>query len=371
MIELNILHIGASKEVLSKRQKEFNKLTKKIEQLDKMLIELRDGTQVLQNRIVKEMKPLYEQMYSFQAETVRKMDIVYADKLMKKNDQKKLSYLITDLSFDLIGNGYEDLKTIFNKYNEVDFDTVNAEIDFESAEMARGMASHFDIHFDEDEDISTANKFQEKMFEKLLEQEEIFEERQRAKNEKKADRAKSQKHLDREEKQKHEEQRLTKSVRAVYMDLVKAFHPDREKDEAEKIRKTELMQRVTQAYNDNNLLTLLKLQMEFDRIDQDHLEKLADEQLLYYNKVLKQQADDLEHEKFDIIQELASLANMSPYQINSIETVAIKFNQDVREFKRELKQTKSDVDLWGDPVKVKVFLKTYKIPKDEDFDFFY
>lgn len=53
-----------------------------------MLIELRDGTQVLQNRIVKEMKPLYEQMYSFQAETVRKMDIVYADKLMKKMIRK-------------------------------------------------------------------------------------------------------------------------------------------------------------------------------------------------------------------------------------------------------------------------------------------
>lgn len=366
----NILHIGAQKEVLTKRQKEFNRLTKKIEQLNKLLKEFRNGTEQLQNRVIKEMKPLYDQMYSFQAETVRKMDIIFPDKLMKKNDQKKLSYLITDLSFDLIGNGYEDLKPIFDKYNEVDYDTVNAEIDSEASDMARGMASHFGIHFDEDEDISTADKFQEKMFEKLLEQEEIFEEGQRIKDEKKANRPKSQKQQEKEEKQKAEEQKLTKSVRAVYMDLVKAFHPDREKDEIEKVRKTELMQRVTQAYNENNLMALLKLQMEFDRIDQEHLERLADEQLLYYNKVLKQQADDLEQEKFDLIRELASLANMSPYQINSVETVAFKFNQDVRDFKRELKKTKSEIELWNDPVKVKAFLKTYKIPKEEDFDFF-
>ena len=371
MTKSTILHIGTKKEVLTKRQKEFNRLTKKIEQLDKQLIEFRNGMEQLQQRSMKEMKPLYDQMNSIQAETVRRMDQIYPDKLLKKNDQKKLSYLITDLSFDLTGNGYEDLKPIFDKHNEVDYDTVNAEIDLGASDIAKGMASHFGIHFDEDEDISTADKFQEQMFKKLLEREEEFEEEQRIKDAKNASRPKSQKQIDREEKQKNEEQRLTKSVRSVYMDLVKAFHPDRERDESEKIRKTELMQRVTQAYNDNNLMALLKLQMEFDRIDQEHLEKLADEQLLYYNKVLKQQADDLEHEKFDIIQELASLTNMYPFEITSIETVAIKFNSDVRDFKKELKKTKSEIELWNDALKVKAFLKTYKIPKEDDFDLFF
>jgi chemotaxis protein histidine kinase CheA len=303
----SILHIGAQKEVLSKRQKEFNRLTKKIEQLEKVLTAFREGKDRLHHLVSKEMNPLYQQMNAMKAEIVRSMDVIFTDKIFKKGDKKKLSYLITDLSFDLIGeDGYEDLKSIFNKHSEVDYDAINAEVELEAAEMAKNMASHFGMHFEEDEDISTKEKFQERIFEKLFEMDEESKEQERIKDEKKAQRPKTQKQLEKEEKQKNEENRLTKSVRAIYMDLVKAFHPDREKDESEKLRKTEVMQRVTQAYNENNLMALLKLQMELDRIDQSHLESLADEQLIYYNKILKQQADELEYEKFYLIQDLAS-----------------------------------------------------------------
>ncbi len=368
MLKSNLLHIGAQKAALSKRQKEFNRLTKKIEETNKLISDLKKGGEQLQQRVEKEMKPLLVEMNSVKAGMVRAMDRVYDDKLLKKADHKKLAHLITDLSFDLInGGGFEDLKPIFNKYNEVDFDTVNAAVEQEAAARAKEMASMFGVDFDDDDDISTPEQFQEQMFKKLFEQQEGFEEEERVKAEKRANRPKTQKQQEREDKQKEHEQKLSKSVRAVYMDLVKAFHPDREKDEAERLRKTEIMQRVTQAYNDNDLLGLLKLQMEFDRIDQEHLETLADEQLLYYNKVLKQQLDDLEEQKFEIVNQLASLSDLNPYQINSVESVFFQFNQDLREFKRELKNIKADAVLWGDALQVKAYLKTYKIPKDDEY----
>ncbi len=370
MTKSTILHIGAQKEILSKRQKEFNRLTKKIEQLEKSLSEFRDGKDELLNRINKEMNPVNGQINSLQAEIIRSMDRIFSDKIFKKNDKKKLSYLITDVGFKLIDEyGFEDLKPIFNKHNDVDFDTVNAEIEREAAQMAKGMASQFGMHFD-DEDISTKEKFQEKMFEKLLEMDEQFEEQERIKEENKTQKPKTKKQLEKEEKQKAEEQRLTKSVRTIYMDLVKAFHPDREQDESEKLRKTEVMQRVTQAYNDNNLMALLKLQMELDRIDQQHLEKLADEQLVYYNKILKQQADELEYEKFYIIQDLASSFDMYPFEITSIETVLLKFSRDVRNLKSDLKKLKNEALLWNDPISAKELLRIYKIPKDDYYDFY-
>jgi len=371
MLKSNLLHIGAQKTALTKRQKEFNRLTKKIEQLGQLLSELKKGGEQLQQRVEKEMRPLLAEMNSVKAEIVRAMDRVYPDKLLKKTEHKKLTHLITDLSYELIKDeGFDDLKPIFDKYSDVDFDTIDVEAEQEAAEMAKQMASMFGVDFDDDDDISTPDQFQDQMFKKLFEQQEAFEEEERLKSEKKAQRPKTQKQQEREDRQKEQEQKLTKSVRSVYMDLVKAFHPDREKDEVERQRKTEIMQRVTQAYNDNNLLDLLKLQMEFDRIDQEHLETLADEQLLYYNKVLKQQMDDLEAEKFDIVQKLATLSDLPPYYINSVETVFLKFNQDLREFKTELKKTKGEVALWDDPYQVKLYLKTYKIPKEEDFDFY-
>ncbi|MEO6686218.1 MAG: hypothetical protein ABIN24_09640 [Dyadobacter sp.] len=370
MAKSTILHIGAQKEILSKRQKEFNRLTKKIEQLEKTLSEFRVGKDDLLNRINKDMNPIHGQMNSLKAEIIRSMDRIFPDKIFKKTDKKKLTYLITDVSFKLIDeDGFDDLKPIFNKYNDVDFDTVNEEIEREAAQMAKGMASQFGMHFD-DEDISTKEKFQEKMFEKMLEMDEQFEEQERLKEENKAKKPKTQKQLEKEEKQKHEEQRLTKSVRTIYMDLVKAFHPDREQDESEKLRKTEVMQRVTQAYNDNNLMALLKLQMELDRIDQTHLEKLADEQLIYYNKILKQQADELEYEKFYIIQDLASSFDMYPFEITSIETVLLKFSKDVRNLKSDLKKLKNEALLWNEPISAKELLRIYKIPKDDYYDFY-
>ncbi len=371
MFKSNLLHIGAQKAALSKRQKEFNRLTKRIEQIGKMISDLTKGGEQLQQRIDKEWKPILTELNAAKAEMVRGMDRVYSDKLLKKADHKKLAHLITDLSYELIKDyGFDDLKPIFDKYSDVDFDTMDAEAELEAAEMAKQMASIFGVDFDDDEDISTPEQFQEQMFRKLSEQQDAWEEEERLKQEKRAQRPKTQKQQEKEDKQKEQEQKLTKSVRSVYMDLVKAFHPDREKDDAEKERKTEIMQRVTKAYNDNDLLSLLKLQMEFNRIDQDHLETLADEQLLYYNKILKQQLTDLEQEKNSVVEGLAQLSDIPPYRINSIETLFFKFNQDLREFKRELKMTKSELSLWSDVHQVKSYLKTYKIPKEQDFDFY-
>ncbi len=45
------------------------------------------------------------------------------------------------------------------------------------------------------------------------------------------------------------------------------LHPDREPDEAERVRKTELMQRVNEAYSKKDLLQLVALQLEIEQID--------------------------------------------------------------------------------------------------------
>jgi hypothetical protein len=47
--------------------------------------------------------------------------------------------------------------------------------------------------------------------------------------------------------------------------LVAALHPDREPDEQERKRKTELMQRVNTSYGKKYLLLLLELQLEIEQ----------------------------------------------------------------------------------------------------------
>ena len=61
------------------------------------------------------------------------------------------------------------------------------------------------------------------------------------------------------------------------------------------MRKTALMQRVNQAYQTNDLLSLLQLQLEIEQIDQNALDGIAGDRLRHYNKVLTEQLQELQH----------------------------------------------------------------------------
>jgi predicted nucleic acid-binding Zn-ribbon protein len=61
---------------------------------------------------------------------------------------------------------------------------------------------------------------------------------------------------------------------------------------------------------------------------------------------------------------------MHQYEINSVETIVLKINKDVRDMKRELNKLKKEVNSWKDPAEAKQLLKFYQIPKEDPMDFF-
>jgi len=91
-------------------------------------------------------------------------------------------------------------------------------------------------------------------------------------------------------------QEASQSVRSVYRKLASALHPDREPDDAERQRKTALMQRVNLAYAGNSLLDLLQLQLEVEQIDAQHMAAVGDAHLQRYNQVLTDQLAELRQE---------------------------------------------------------------------------
>jgi len=74
------------------------------------------------------------------------------------------------------------------------------------------------------------------------------------------------------------------------------LHPDREPDAAQRERKTALMARANRAYDADDLMTLLTLQLELEQIDADGIAALPDVRLRHYNRVLKEQQATLEGE---------------------------------------------------------------------------
>ena len=71
----------------------------------------------------------------------------------------------------------------------------------------------------------------------------------------------SSKQLLEEAQRKSAESAVSKTTKQIYMDLVRNFHPDTEMDEERKIWKTEIMQQITAAYEEDDYIRLLELQM--------------------------------------------------------------------------------------------------------------
>ncbi len=361
-----VVRIGATvsdKSVLSKAQKEFNRLTKKIGTLEKEIVTLREIGQKLESRVQAELRPLLIQYQDRRADIIRLLDQMHGAKGLTKIQRTKIGQIIREVGFTLIDRGYEDLKPIYDKYDQQGFDAVNQEAEQATAEQMKALiAAMFGIDFEDDADVSTPEKLDAYMREKLLARQEEDERQQQEARERRANRPKTAKQQEREAKQAAEATTISKAVRTLYMDLVKAFHPDREPDEAEKLRKTEVMQRITGAYEASDLLALLKLQLEFNRIDQEHLENLADDQLKPYNKILRDQVETLNEEVHDKRERLSMIIGQTFFA--SAYYAELLFAQQIAQIKAQIRQVETDLVLLTDVTQLKAFLRTYRLDKD-------
>ncbi|GAB3983347.1 J domain-containing protein [Spirosoma terrae] len=369
-----LVQIGTAKEkaILSKSQKEFNRLIRKIEKVSAELTDLRNAAEKIQQRVQRDYRPLVEQYANFRADMVRMFDRAYEESKLTKTEKKKLAHLIQEMAFELIDTyGLSDLKVIYDKYDDQGFDQTNAESDELTADLMKEMmSSMFGIQFDENADVSDPQKMTAYVQEQIAQREAAETERRQQAQEKRAKKPKTEKQQEREAKKLAEERSITKAVRTLYMDLVKTFHPDREPDETEKQRKTDIMHRVTEAYEKGDLLALLRLQLEFERIDQQHLENLAEEQLKYYNKILKQQAQEIDDELFTLQSQLSGMTGRPAYLINSPIALEFSLNSDISQIKRDIKQIKADLKAFTDLSVLKKWLKAYRIEKPENLSFF-
>ncbi len=367
-----IIQITKAKAEQTKGQKDFNRLVKKIETLEKNISDYRGAMIKIQQRVTIDLMPVRQQYFEQRAQLVYRFDRAHDSTLYKKPEKKKLAYLIQDIAFEVIdAGGIEELKPIYDKYSQDGgYDAINEEANQEVAERMKNLFSMFGIDLGDDVDMSDPEKMQEKLHQKMAEQQAVFEQQDRENQERRAKRPKTQKQIEREEKKEIETRNITKAVRTIYMDLVKAFHPDRETEEEEKNRKTEIMQRVTEAYEKNDVLGLLRLQLKFERIDQSHIESLAEDHLKYYNKILREQTKELEDEYDGLQMQAHAMSGQPVYMVSNPFGLEFAFEQQIKEYKKTIKDIKKDLkDFQNDEV-LRVFLKSFKIPKHNDNDGF-
>ncbi|SFD84463.1 molecular chaperone DnaJ [Nitrosomonas sp. Nm166] len=349
---------------LSPAQRKFNGLIHKINAQKKLLVTWQETIPQFQQEIARKLLPLRDIFCEHQAEIVVMLDTLYTTQKFTHEQQDKIAYLISSICEELISqHGREDLKSLHDYYSGQNYDDVALERNEIASELLKSMfEQEFGVELDDEEfDFSDPEGTSARLVEKMQEQQAQESRRKRKKSAKK---------LAEEARKQEEEANISKSIQAVYRQLVGALHPDREPDPVERERKTGLIQRVTVAYGKKDLLQLLELQLSVKQIDQNKINNIADDLLKHYNKILQSQLEELQQEVMQTEQSIRKMIALAPYERLSPKRLFALLHEDIHRLQNQISRIQHDLMLFNDVKQFKLWLKGYRIPESEFNPFF-
>lgn len=286
---------------LSKAQRVFNRLVTKVEELRARLdreIHRLDKVLAYYGEYI---HPRLQRQKALRKELVRALaPFLDGNRLKQKSERKTLRMLIEEQLNEIAGEEGtltdEDLQAVFKQVHGVDFRQVEQEEMEEMRSVMEEMFGELGIGIDlsdlrpdmsPEELAAKATEMEERIRQKPEEEERTF---------RPPESRKTKRQLEKEERTRQTEQLRNKSIASIYKQLAKVLHPDLEPDAGRKQAKGTLMQKLTTAYRNNDLHTLLRLELEWIHREEGNVERLTEEKLSIYNQVLKEQVSELARE---------------------------------------------------------------------------
>lgn len=288
--------IPKGRKKLSGAQTTFNRLNKKIAKLKMIIDELPQREHVIKKYFDENSFRLFEQEAQLTDELLCNLDRVYKTARLTQKEKSYLPELILDecehlddLPFD--EKRREALEAIRQDYIQISTGLSQEEIHKQGLESMLSFCEMFGLT--PTEDMKNA-KNPEEFFQAVYEAKRLVDEQENQNSSKKKKLSK------REIEKEIQAEKTWKSIRGIYLELVKELHPDKEADETQRLLKEERMKQLTKAYQEKDLASLLRMQINWleesakEPIDQ------TDDVLKLYNKVLQAQVDRLEQE-YDLL----------------------------------------------------------------------
>ena len=374
--QLNLVKSAELKGASSKEQKRFNGYLQKIKKL-KDQIELSRELALEMSRLMHdEVRPVEKKMHDAWKMLIIDLDrSMFADKLTAKQFDKYESIVFEEADNYMANCPIdEEVQAIFDNYSPESFDDIKSQSQEQNKEFLIEMLKNqmgIDIDPEDIEDVTDPFN-NPKVFEKLREAQEKHqahtEEQAQKRAEFEANRPKSDKQIQKEERRKAAESAISKTTKQIYMDLVKNFHPDTEQDEEKRLWKTEIMQKITLAYGEDDYIQLLELQMTLLEDRDNAIERFDDKQLRYFNDALKQQVDELE------MQLNMNSPAMNPmfhgaelFSLNRDQMLR-NINKQVKDFQHNLKVYRNNAEVIKTARGLKEYVKQYQLDDEMDFD---
>jgi len=356
---------------LSKGQKAFNTLIKQIEKRRARLSAWEAAMPAFHRKYVSDFAPLEQTSTDLRTKLVHRLDQAYAQNDLTKSERRTIADLISDLTGELVAQSDDpELKSIYNRYSESDFDSeAAAELD----DMKSALEAMLGVELGDDVDMSSPEDVLQRAHAQMeqLQAQDALE--NQAREARRAKRKKTPRQLAAEAREQVEQAELSLSIREVYRKLASALHPDRETDPQERERKTTLMQRANQAYSKNSLLQLLELQLELEHIDQSAINNIGEDRLKHYNKILKEQVGELDHEILHVENGFKHSYGIPPFIEVSPGTIMRNLAADIFSLQESLDALEHDLLVFDDVKQLKGWLKSVRrslaTPRFDDMPF--
>lgn len=179
-------------------------------------------------------------------------------------------------------------------------------------------------------------------------------------------RKKTKKQLEKEAIQKEKQELQYKNINTLYRQLARLFHPDLEQDLRQKENKEILMKKLTVAYKDKDLYTMLQMEVDWISSEQNKITNASEEKLTTYNRVLSEQISE-QREKI-----YALKLNPKYHPLKRILGPLLKQKKSAIErekctLKEGIKHTQHDILLLQGPSRVKVVKSILETQQVYDF----
>lgn len=266
---------------LTPEQERFNFLIAQVEKARTALAQWEAGVAAFQQSRLQKLQPLHDALSRACRESVFAVDRLLDQAGWSRAERAELREILRGTADVLLeANGAdEEIKALYDKHSEVDFDTSKQD----ELQRLKAEAEEFTgLDLGDDEGLLSEEDLVERMYREMAAREAAGAEREQAKAQRRRDSAANRRGED-------SAQLARQSLREIYRRLASAVHPDREADPVRRGEKNALMQRINRAYAANDLLSLFEAQMQIEQLDAGAIAKVSQQRLRQYNRLLAEQ----------------------------------------------------------------------------------
>lgn len=303
----------------SAKQKKLNQLIAQIEQQKISLATWKNAQDEIQQHTRQKLMPVYRELHEVLFLQLEQLWHLLQSHTFSNNDLQQLDEKIAQLARMLKRSQMLNEEQL-NLVKQID--TFYQQHTQQSTKKTKKVQP---IRFEKDESSDQSEELEQDDFEQYAAEQQ--QAREKAKQ------------LRQQQKREQAEQLAAQSLKTVYLKIAAMIHPDREQDETKKAEKTELFQQASQAYEQQDLFYLLKLQLELEQNKGVGTKELSTEQVKFYKLALDAQSQQLESQIDEILDSFQLAKKVKADHVH-IGDVYKAIDADCAELKQQLKWEK-------------------------------